>query len=43
MEDLKEERKIAEDALEKRHRENMEMRFKFLASLEKMVSIMEKN
>ncbi|XP_067208246.1 uncharacterized protein [Linepithema humile] len=43
MEDLKEERKIAEEATEKRHKENMEIRLRFLASLEKMVSIMEKN
>lgn len=43
MEDLKEERKIAEEALEKRHKENMEIRLRFLDSLEKMVRIMEKN
>lgn len=43
MEDLKEERKISEEALEKRHKENMEIRLRFLASLEKMISIMEKN
>jgi len=42
IEELKEERKTREEALERRHRENIEMRNKFLESLDKLINILKK-
>lgn len=42
MEDLRNERKISEEAIERRHKENIELHHRLLNSFEKMLDILEK-
>lgn len=42
LEDLKSDRKVSEDAIERRHKENIELRQHLLQSLEKMTEILSK-
>lgn len=42
IKDLKDERKIAEAAEERRHKENVELRQRLLNSFEKMLEILQK-
>lgn len=42
IDDLRQEEKVLEDAIERRHREVMQSREQFLLSMEKMLEIMSK-
>lgn len=42
IDDLKVNRKMSEDALERRHKENVELRQQLLHSFEKMIDILSK-
>lgn len=42
LEDLKKMRKVAEEAQERRHKENIELRRRLLNSFDKMLNILEK-
>ncbi|CAL1672000.1 unnamed protein product [Lasius platythorax] len=42
LDDLKTDRKMAEEAMEKRHKENVDLRRQLLSSFEKMIDILNK-
>lgn len=42
LDDLKTDRKMAEEAIEKRHKENVDLRQQLLSSFEKMIDILNK-